>query len=470
MLFSSYSFTILFLPLLIIVYYIVPVKWRNYVLLPASLFFYAWGGPKQLLIMLASIAINYMCGLLVDRWRSEDALRRLATVLAVILNLALLGYYKYFDFLISNFNSVSGKSIPLMHIVLPIGISFYTFQGLSYVLDIRRGKGEVLRNPLKLALYISFFPQLIAGPIVRYETIAAQIDHRTTDRSKINDGIYRFVIGLAKKILLANFIGEYASYCFSLDASDLTLVSAWTGALAYTLQIYYDFSGYSDMAIGLGAIFGFSFPENFNHPYISGSITEFWRRWHISLSTWFRDYVYIPLGGNRKGILRQYINILIVWLLTGLWHGASWNFVAWGLYYAILLIVEKRIREKSGRRIFGFIGHFYTFVAVMIGWVIFESSTIAGARGFISKMFDFSYNRGIWGLQLYHVLREYGIILLAGCVFAGPVYSSVSQKLAKSLKAKNIELLKDIIMIVLFSLCFVRIIVGSYNPFIYFRF
>ncbi len=299
MLFSSYSFCIIFLPLLVVIYYIIPEKWRNYLLLLVSLFFYAWGGPKYLLVMLLSIGVNYGAGLLLDRFRDLSVCRKWIIAAAIVLNLGLLGYYKYTDFMIGNVNAVFHTEIPLRQIILPIGISFYTFQGLSYVFDIGRNKGKVLKNPLKLALYLSFFPQLIAGPIVRYETIATQIDHRVVDIEKINAGIFRFVVGLSKKVILANFIGELATYCFSMEPAQLTWVMAWTGAVAYTLQIYYDFSGYSDMAIGLGAIFGFSFPENYNYPYIADSITDFWRRWHISLSTWFRDYVYIPLGGNR---------------------------------------------------------------------------------------------------------------------------------------------------------------------------
>ena len=473
MLFSSYTFIIIFLPLLIVLYYITPEKWRNYVLLASSLFFYAWGGPQHLPVMLSSIAINYSCGLLVDQCRDEPVYKRLSIIAAIILNLSLLGYYKYTDFFIYNFNAITGSSIPLKHILLPIGISFYTFQGISYVLDIGQGKGHVLKNPLKLALYISLFPQLIAGPIVRYETIENQIDRRAFDADKINGGIYRFVIGLAKKVLLANFIGEYANYCFSIGDSNLTFILAWTGALAYTLQIYYDFSGYSDMAIGLGAVFGFSFPENFRHPYISGSITEFWRRWHISLSAWFRDYVYIPLGGNRKGIARQYQNILVVWLLTGLWHGASWNFVAWGLYYALLLVIEKWLRKRfvlANKRLLRIFGHFYTFVAIMIGWVIFESSTLSEAYGFILKMFNLSYRRNIWRMQFYHIFREYGIVLAIGCLFALPVYETISKKLKIILSKRVVEVTKDLIMVVLFLLCLIRLVVSSYNPFIYFRF
>ncbi len=472
MLFSSYSFSIIFLPVLVMVYYVIPEKWRNYILLLASLFFYAWGGPKYLFVMLLSIGINYLSGLLLDRYRDSTTTRKIITALAVIGNLSLLGYYKYTDFIIENVNSITGATIPLRHILLPIGISFYTFQGLSYVLDIGRNKGKVLKNPLKLALYISFFPQLIAGPIVRYETIATQIDHRIYDKAKVNEGVFRFVLGLSKKVLLANMIGELATWCFSINTKDLTWVSAWTGAIAYTLQIYYDFSGYSDMAIGLGAIFGFSFPENFNYPYIADSITDFWRRWHISLSTWFRDYVYIPLGGNRKGIARQYFNIAVVWLLTGLWHGASWNFVAWGGYYALLLMAEKFVvsKAKFKSRIITPVKHIYTLVAITVGWVIFESATLTDAVGYVGKMFNFSFRSSAWGSQINHIWHEYGLILVIGCIFSAPVIRAVGRFIQDRLSSRSKEILKSIVMIVLFLVCFMRLVVSSYNPFIYFRF
>lgn len=469
MLFSSYTFLICFLPVLIVIYYLVPKSWRNYLLLCASLIFYAWGGVKYLFVMLLSIFINYICGILVSKAKQETT-SRTVLILSVILNLSLLGYYKYTDFVIGNINAALGTDLPLKNILLPIGISFYTFQGMSYVFDVHRKRGKVLLNPLKLALYISLFPQLIAGPIVRYETIAGQIDERSVDPEDLNKGIYRFMIGLSKKVLLSNTIGELATQCFSMDHSSLTLVSSWVGALAFTLQIYFDFSGYSDMAIGLGRIFGFRFNENFNYPYISLGITDFWRRWHISLSTWFRDYVYIPLGGNRKGKFRQYINILIVWILTGLWHGASWNFVVWGLYYAVLLIIEKIIRDRISFSIPLFLHRVYTIILVMIGWVLFESPTLTDALSYIKKMFDFTYRSNIWGKQLLHYGQEYGLFLALGCIFCFPVYQAVSVFLEKKVNKHALAIIRVVFMVLLFSICLMRLIVSSYNPFIYFRF
>ena len=470
MLFSSYTFVIIFLPLLIIAYYLIPAKWRNSLLLVASLVFYAWGGPAYLLVMLTSIFINYVSGLAVDAFSGRPSAVRWVTAASVTLNLLLLGYYKYTDFLIENINAITGTSILLRNIVLPIGISFYTFQGMSYVFDIGRGRGKVLKNPLKLALYISLFPQLIAGPIVRYETIASQLDARSVDNTKLNDGIYRFVIGLSKKVLLANFIGEFADISFSSGTDSLTLVSSWAGILAYTLQIYFDFSGYSDMAIGLGEVFGFSFPENFAHPYCAQSITDFWRRWHISLGTWFRDYVYIPLGGNRKGVYRQFFNIIIVWFLTGLWHGASWNFVVWGLYYAVLLILEKTLLSRIKDRIPSPVRHIYTFVLVMIGWLIFNSASLDYTMSYIGKMFDFSYKRSIWASELVHICREYGVVLLAGCFFSTPAAKNLFGIIEKKVSASAYEIMRSVVMTILFFACIMRLVVGSYNPFIYFRF
>ncbi|MCR5301171.1 MAG: MBOAT family protein [Lachnospiraceae bacterium] len=470
MLFSSYTFIIIFLPLLIIAYYIIPEKLRNALLLAASLAFYAWGGPSYLLVMLGSILINYVSGLAVDGLSERPSAKRWAVILTVVLNLSLLGYYKYTDFFIENINWITGLDIPLRHIILPLGISFYTFQGMSYVFDISRGKGKVLKNPLRLALYISFFPQLIAGPIVRYETIAPQLEHRNVDTAVLNDAIFRFVRGLTKKVLLANMIGEYAGICFAEGAGSLTLVSSWAGAIAYTLQIYFDFSGYSDMAIGLGAIFGFSFPENFDHPYCAQSITEFWRRWHISLGTWFRDYVYIPLGGNRKGKLRQFLNIIVVWFLTGFWHGASWNFVIWGLYYALILVLEKSVILKYKEKIPVFFRHIYTIILIVIGFVIFNSPSLSFSSSYISRMFDLTYGRSTWASELIHIFREYGVVILAGCIFSTPVADRILSLIKEKTSASSYEVIKSVIMTVLFLACFMRLVVSSYNPFIYFRF
>ena len=470
MLFSSYSFICIFLPLLILAYYVVPTRWKNTVLLLASLFFYGWGGFKYLLIMLFSIVINYFAGLFIGSMNGKGRrdLCRWVMIVSVVLNLCLLGYFKYTDFFIDIINHTTHANIPLKNIVLPIGISFYTFQEISYIIDIWRNKQEALKNPLELALYISLFPQLIAGPIVRYETIAPQISSRRIDYKLMNEGMYRFVLGLSKKILIANYVGEFATVVFSKGVEELNIITAWGGAIAYTLQIYFDFSGYSDMAIGLGWIFGFNFPENFNYPYIADSITEFWRRWHISLSTWFRDYVYIPLGGNRKGIARQLINILIVWTLTGLWHGASWNFVAWGLYYAVLLITEKLL-VQTGIKINHCLKHMYTLIAVTVGWVIFQSATLEHALQYIKCMFTTSESISIVP-QIYHMFCEYGIMIVMASLLSTPIARRISNYMCDNCRERVMNVLRSVVMVVLFILCFIRLVVSSYNPFIYFRF
>lgn len=470
MLFSSYSFLFLFLPLLIVIYYLVPDKLRNYLLLAASLFFYAWGGPKYLLVMLASIMVNYLCGLAVYKTEGDDNKQKLVIALTVILNLAILGYFKYTDFFISNVNFLFGADIPLRRIVLPIGISFYTFQGMSYVIDVKRHKGEVLKNPLDVALFISLFPQLIAGPIVRYETIASQLKSRAADVNEINNGLFRFIIGLAKKILLANTIGVLASYCFSLSGAKLTCISSWVGLIAFALQLYFDFSGYSDMAIGLGHIFGFSFNENFNYPYTATSMTDVWKRWHISLSTWFRDYVYFPLGGSKKGMPRQCVNLIIVWTLSGFWHGASWNYVLWGLYTGVLLIVEKLLSGKINIKFPKVIKHLYALLGFGIGLVFFNSPNLVYAKDYLLSMFSFGKGSGQFVYEINYYIREYGFVLVVGMIAATQFGRNVAAKLKGKLDSRVFEALKILVAITLFGLCVMRLVVSSYNPFIYFRF
>lgn len=479
MLFSSYSFIFCFLPLLVVLYFVLPVKFRNYLLLAASLGFYAWGGPKYLLVMLLSILINYCAGLAVNRFEGQNNALKWVIAGTVILNLGLLGYYKYTDFLIDNVNSLFGLEIPFKGIIMPIGISFYTFQGMSYVFDVKRKKGEVLKNPLDLALYISFFPQLIAGPIVRYETIAKQLHNRIYSSEKINYGIFRFVIGLSKKVLLANTIGELADYCFALRSGELNILTSWMGIIAYTLQIYFDFSGYSDMAIGLGKIFGFDFMENFNYPYIATSITNYWKRWHISMTKWFTDYVYIPLGGNRKGEARQYLNMLIVWALSGLWHGANWNFVIWGLYYAVILIIEKAVSKRRNLTIIPFFKHAYSLVLIMLGWVIFNSPNMTFAFNYIRTMFGFGTPVASVSTELSFFVHEYGVIVALGIIAATPLAKNVAVKLrSRMIKSGDgsdgdnglLLTIKAVVMVALLVLCTMRLVVSSYNPFIYFRF
>lgn len=469
MLFSSYSFLLIALPLLIIVYYILPQRFRNICLLFASLGFYAWSGAKYLLIMFASILVNYLFAILISECK-KPAFRTLAMTAGVVADLLILGYFKYYMFLVENINSIFDAGIGVRNIVLPIGISFYTFQGMSYIIDVKRGTTGVQKNILKLALYISLFPQLIAGPIVRYTAIRDEIDSRSVDAASMENGIFRFVIGLSKKVLIANTIGEYAAACFSAGEARLSIVTAWLGAIAFTLQIYYDFSGYSDMAIGIGRIFGFHFPENFNYPYISSSITEFWRRWHMTLSSWFRDYVYIPLGGNRKGLARQIVNILIVWMLTGFWHGASYNFILWGLYYGILLMIEKIVSTKFDVRLPGWIKHVVTLVLIVIGWVIFQADDLSHAAYYLRAMFDVHTNRRLFLIQFRRFIDEQGVVLFSAILGSTPLVSSVAKKVMSKMRGGVAVAVKTGVFLALLFLCVMRIVVSSYNPFIYFRF
>lgn len=370
MVFSSLTFLLMFLPAVLIVYFAVPRRGKNAVLFIFSLLFYAWGEPIYVCLMIFSTVLDYSCGRLVEKYRGTSK-QKIGLIISICVNLGLLFFFKYTDFFIGTVNGVFGTSIPQLNLPLPIGISFYTFQTMSYTIDVYRGDAKMQKNIISFGAYVSLFPQLIAGPIVRYQDIADQLDERTHSFDKFGDGAKRFVTGLGKKVLLANNIGLLWSTISATEAASLTTVGAWLGIIAFAFQIYFDFSGYSDMAIGLGKMFGFSFLENFNYPYISKSVTEFWRRWHMSLGTWFRDYVYIPLGGNRKGLPLQIRNIAVVWLLTGFWHGASWNFVLWGVFYGILLVCEKLFLLKWLKKVPSFVGHIYTMLTVLLGWVLF---------------------------------------------------------------------------------------------------
>lgn len=468
MVFSSFTFLFYFLPALLACYYILPRRLRqgrNLVLLGASLFFYGCAGTEYLKLMCVSIALNYIGGLLVTR----DKLRKGALALTVAGNLALLGWFKYADFTVEVLHGL-GAAIPLPEITLPVGISFFTFQGMSYVIDTYRDRGVCQKNPLKLALYISLFPQLVAGPIVRYTDIAAEIDAGRENLEDIADGFQRFSFGLAKKMLLANPMAAVADGLFALPLEALSVSGAWVGAIAYALQIYFDFSGYSDMAIGLGKLFGFHFAENFNYPYISRSVTEFWRRWHISLGSWFRDYVYIPLGGNRRGRGKQIRNILIVWTLTGLWHGAGWTFIFWGLWYALLLLAEKLLgllpREGEPRwlSLFRWLG---TMLAVLVGWVFFRAETLGGALGYLKVMAGLGAAGTNQGQGFYYLL-EYWPEFLVGLLACLPAKSWLERRVKRD---GRLEILgPKILALVLFALSYIALITGSFNPFIYFRF
>ena len=466
MLFSSVPFLFYFLPCVLLVYFIVPGKLKNSVLLLASLIFYGWGEPRYLPVMAVSILQGYVFGLLIERFRGRPLARVFLTV-SVLLSLGMLAYFKYADFMIANLNALTGLSVPLLRITLPIGISFYTFQILSYAVDVYRGTVPAQRNLIDLAAYIAMFPQLIAGPIVRYADVAGQLRARRHNLPDAAYGVRRFVLGLSKKILFANLLGELAA---SFHAStDLSVLYYWLGAAAFMLQIYYDFSGYSDMAIGLGRIFGFRFPENFDHPYCAGSITEFWRRWHISLGSWFRDYLYIPLGGNRKGKARQLLNILLVWLATGLWHGAAWNFVLWGLLFAVLLTIEKLwlLPRLEKRRV---LGHVYVLFFVLLGFVLFDAESLNAAASSIRAMFFAGGLPAISAESLYQ-LRSNAWLLLLAVVGATPLPQRLAAGLAaKRHGAKVLAVLEPIFLLALLAVCTAFLVDGSFNPFLYFRF
>ena len=465
MLFSSIPFLYYFLPAVLLLYFAAPKKLKNTVILISSLFFYAWGEPKYVILMITSILAGYILGLLIEKFRKK-ALSKIFLALSVIFSIGALGYFKYADFFISNFNSVTGLSVPLLRIALPVGISFYTFQLLSYTIDVYRGDTPAQKNPVTLAAYISLFPQLIAGPIVRYSDVAAQLEKRTVSFEKVSDGIRRFIIGLSKKILIANALGELCD--IFRDSGEKSVLFYWIYAIAFTLHIYFDFSGYSDMAIGLGKIMGFDFMENFNYPYISKSITEFWRRWHISLGTWFRDYVYIPLGGNRVSKLRQFINILVVWLLTGFWHGAEWNFPVWGLYFAVILLIEKTwLLEKLKKS--KIISHFYVLFLVVISFVIFNAGNMTEAFADIKGMFGFA-GINIVSTEAIYYLRSYAVVFILAVIGATPLPTKIVAKIRNSSSAKILNIIEPIFLIALMVMITAYLVDGSFNPFLYFRF
>lgn len=466
MVFSSSVFLIVFLPITLLAYFIVParfIKARNSVLLAASLVFYGWGEPKYILIMIFSIVFNYVCGLAAGKNRSKAVL-----ILCVVGNLALLGYFKYTDFVLETVNRLAEAGLALPGIALPIGISFYTFQTMSYVIDVYRGKVEAQRDIITFGTYVTLFPQLIAGPIVRYSDVAVMLVGRRTNLEQIAEGVRRFIIGFGKKVLLANQI--YVVWMELSAMENLSVSAAWLGAVAFTFQIYFDFSGYSDMAIGLGKIFGFDYLENFNYPYISRSITEFWRRWHMSLSSWFKEYVYIPLGGNRKGLSRQLINISIVWILTGLWHGASWNFVMWGVYYGIILIIEKLGLLKVLEKCPAVVGHIYSLILIVIGWVIFAVDDMGKVAVYLGMMLGSSQ---IFIDDAFVYFFESRIWLLIACVIGStPLPKMVCSIIAEKLEDREVLLgtIETVLFMGIFALSMAFLVSGSYNPFLYFRF
>lgn len=468
MLFSSGVFLFLFLPLVCFLYLIVNNSLKNYVLLMSSLFFYAWGEPRHLAIMLIICVLNYFGGRIVD-FIKNGLLRKAMLFLVIALNLSVLGYFKYIDFIIVNLNSAFHWNISALGVVMPIGISFFIFQSLSYVIDVYRKEVEVQREFVKLTLYISFFPQLIAGPIVKYHDIMQYLDCREENFSNVVVGTKRFIVGLGKKVLIANTLGQVADQIFQTGSTGIDFRIAWLGAICYSLQLYYDFCGYSDMAIGLGRIFGFRFLENFNYPYISKSITEFWRRWHISLGTWFKEYLYIPLGGNRMGSMRTYINLGIVFLATGIWHGANWTFVIWGLWHGTFLIIERKLNVKQWGNQYLYLQHIYTILAFVLGWVIFRSDSIVEAISYIKVMFGlYSSNTVIYTLE-YYMTGKIIFILLVAIFLSTPIFNYVfyNNRFGKNLVTNLIE---NIYLATILFLSVVYIAASTYNPFIYFRF
>ncbi len=467
MLLASNVFLFYFLPICIFAYYLAKKEYRNYILLVASLFFYAWGEPIYLVLILVSIALNYIFALLVDRFRDNAKLANIIIGITVAANMSVLGYYKYSAFLITNLNSFLGINLPLRNLTLPIGISFFTFQALAYVIDVKKNNGKVQKNPLNLALYISFFPKLMAGPILRYGDFEAQLQDRNESSLLFSEGVRRFIFGLGKKIILANTFAQITDTVFAADIASQAIGIAWLGAVSYTIQIYFDFSGYSDMAIGLGKMFGFQIPENFNYPYISRSITEFWRRWHISLSTWFRDYVYIPLGGSRNGIGHQIINLFVVWCFTGLWHGANWTFIAWGLYYFFFLVTEKMFLKSVSK--IPVLSNVITMLIVIVGWVLFRSNNIADACDYIKVMFGFGVNKQFYTYQLGYYLYEYRGYLLLGILACIPWGSLSVFKRIKE-KFRGYSMLEFVLMSIIMVWCVALLAANSYNPFIYFNF
>ena len=462
MVFTSISFIYYFLPLLLIFYFVVPKKFRNIILLMFSVLFYFYGEPKYILLMLIEVLISYVVGLLIDKYKSKNIL-----IIGIFIHVLLFGIFKYFNFVIINVNNLFHSNLNLLNVVLPIGISFYTFQIISYEIDVYNKKVNVQSNILKYFLYVFLFPQLIAGPIVRYQDVNNEIDNRNVTFEMFANGLRRFIIGLSKKVIIANNLGELCN--IYLNLGDKSVLFTWIFAISYMLQIYFDFSGYSDIAIGLGKMLGFNFPENFNYPYMAKSITDFWRRWHMTLSSWFRDYVYIPLGGNKKGVLKQIRNILIVWSLTGLWHGASWNFIVWGLYFGILLILEKFILKKYFSNVPKFIKCIYTLFLVMISFVIFQGDSLSSAFNIIKGLFGLNGELFINNVTLYY-LKGYVLFIVLGVIGSTNYVKNLVIKISNGKGKKIINILEPIYLLILLIIVTMYLIDSSYNPFLYFRF
>ena len=463
MIFSSIPFLFFFFPLFILLYFTLPFKYKNYILLLFSLIFYAWGEPIYILLMIFSSIVDFINGKNIEKHKDDNKKKKIYLIISIIINISLLGFFKYADFFIKVINNILNLDIPLLKLGLPIGISFFTFQTMSYSIDVYRGDVKAEKDFLTFMTYVCMFPQLIAGPIVRYETVSSELHKRDINFKKFADGFTRFLRGLFKKVLIANNIGLLFTLITSSEVNDISIMTGVLAIVSYAFQIYFDFSGYSDMAIGMGNMCGFTFLENFNYPYISKSITEFWRRWHISLSSWFKDYVYIPLGGSRVNILKNIRNILIVWILTGFWHGASWNFIFWGLYYGILLLLEKFVLKKYIDKLPDFVKHIYTIILVFIGWMIFAFDDSKYLFGFIKAI---TSNKFVDSAFLYY-FKNYFVILVIATLFSLPVYSKVKEKMNNTIFT---SLLSISIYVILFIVTLSYLVSDTYNPFLYFRF
>ena len=470
MLFSSITFLFIFLPLTLLLYYLVPFRMKNYVMLAASLIFYAWGEPVYIILMILSIILNYFCGQDIYEKRDNARAMKMSLMFGVVMNLLILGFFKYYGLLMDTINAILPIDIPYRVLALPIGISFYTFQAMSYLIDVYRKEVKPQENVLYFALYISMFPQLIAGPIVRYIDIEEQLKERSINSTKFGEGAMYFIRGLAKKVVLANTFGSVYEQVAAMQMGSFSTLTAWVGAIAYAFQIYFDFGGYSDMAIGLGKMFGFEFWPNFNYPYIAKSITDFWRRWHISLSTWFREYVYIPLGGNRCTPSRHILNLLIVWMLTGLWHGAQWNFMFWGLYYGVILILEKYLWGSKIEKLPAAVQHIYAFVLVLFGWVFFFSPTLGYAGQYLKVMFGIGA-KGIFDKQGFFMIFTNWLLIVIAILASAPRGYKLLKKITGCWQSEEVRtIVTCAVYIAMFLLCIAFLVTETYNPFLYFRF
>ena len=470
MLFSSITFLFIFLPLTLLLYYLVPFRMKNYVMLAASLIFYAWGEPVYIILMILSIILNYFCGQDIYEKRDNARDMKMSLIFGVVMNLLILGFFKYYGLLMDTINAILPIDIPYRVLALPIGISFYTFQAMSYLIDVYRKEVKPQENVLYFALYISMFPQLIAGPIVRYIDIEEQLKERSINSTKFGEGAMYFIRGLAKKVVLANTFGSVYEQVAAMQMGSFSTLTAWVGAIAYAFQIYFDFGGYSDMAIGLGKMFGFEFLPNFNYPYIAKSITDFWRRWHISLSTWFREYVYIPLGGNRCTPSRHILNLLIVWMLTGLWHGAQWNFMFWGLYYGVIFILEKYLWGSKIEKLPAAVQHIYAFVLVLFGWVFFFSPTLGYACQYLKVMFGIGA-KGIFDKQGFFMIFTNWLLIVIAILASAPRGYKLLKKITGCWQSEEVRtIVTCAVYIAMFLLCIAFLVTETYNPFLYFRF